>query len=246
MVSYCTVTDIRNFSNVSTQEFSDTAVQQMIDRATQFIDMRTGRTWQGTNTVTNEYYDGDDTDLLWLNQSDIKSITALAIDQSGDNVTYTTVTVTYANCYPEGYIVLNRSLAEVNLFKAGSKTVRISYTNGAANTTTINILGGIDASTATITVSNTDGFPIGGTILIESERIDYTGKTATTFTGCTRGAHGTTAATHATALAVTEVANEIQNLCILLVRNYMYQDSKRSAEIEVMISRLKRKASYIT
>ena len=45
-----------------------------------------------------------------------------------------------------------------------------------------------------ITVDTTAGFPSSGTLLIGSEQISYTGTTATTFTGITRGANGTTAA----------------------------------------------------
>ncbi len=54
------------------------------------------------------------------------------------------------------------------------------------------------SAVTTITVYSTDIFPSSGTLLIETEQITYTGKTATTFTGCTRGANGTTAAAHNT------------------------------------------------
>ena len=54
-----------------------------------------------------------------------------------------------------------------------------------------------DASNATvkattITVDSTDGFEDNGFIRIGTEVIGYTGKTATSFTGLTRGAGGTT------------------------------------------------------
>lgn len=76
--------------------------------------------------------------------------------------------------------------------------------------TTINIGGGIDASTATITVASTTGFPSTGTqyLRIENELITYTGVTATTFTGCTRGVLGSTAATHADTTAVERCVYE--------------------------------------
>ena len=58
-----------------------------------------------------------------------------------------------------------------------------------------------DASPAktdvTITVDSTDDFPEQGRIKINDEEILYTGKTRTTFTGCTRGYRGTNAAAHA-------------------------------------------------
>jgi hypothetical protein len=56
--------------------------------------------------------------------------------------------------------------------------------------------GAIDNSVTTIVVDSTTGFPAAGTILIDSELITYTAKTATDFTGCVRGASGTTAVSH--------------------------------------------------
>lgn len=47
-----------------------------------------------------------------------------------------------------------------------------------------------------ITVVSTDSFRSAGFIKIDDEIIRYSGKTSTSFTGCTRGSLGTTAATH--------------------------------------------------
>ena len=67
--------------------------------------------------------------------------------------------------------------------------------------TTLN--GAINNSVTTITVVSTSAFPASGIIDIDTELITYTGKTPTTFTGCVRGANGTTAASHLTAATVT-------------------------------------------
>ena len=56
--------------------------------------------------------------------------------------------------------------------------------------------GGIDAVVTTITVVSTSAFTTSGAIWINGEYITYSGKTATDFTGCVRGADGTTAAAH--------------------------------------------------
>lgn len=57
--------------------------------------------------------------------------------------------------------------------------------------------GNLTSGATTITVFDTTGFPSpAGTIRIGYEIITYTGTTATTFTGCTRGASGTTAEAH--------------------------------------------------
>ena len=65
--------------------------------------------------------------------------------------------------------------------------------------------GAIDAVVTTITVDSTTGFTATGVVFIQDEQISYTGLTGTTFTGCTRGAGGTTAATHGDNVAVRQV-----------------------------------------
>ena len=54
----------------------------------------------------------------------------------------------------------------------------------------------VNATATTITVDSTADFEDNGFIRIGNEVISYTGKTATSFTGLTRGAGGTTAAAH--------------------------------------------------
>lgn len=74
----------------------------------------------------------------------------------------------------------------------------------AAGTTAINDAANITATATSITVDSTTGFPSEGRIIIDSEVIRYTQKTATTFTGCVRGEEGTTAATHLDNATITE------------------------------------------
>jgi hypothetical protein len=67
----------------------------------------------------------------------------------------------------------------------------------AVNNKSTTLNGAINAAVTTITVASTTEFPATGYITIESEAISYTSTNATQFLGCTRGADGTTAATHA-------------------------------------------------
>lgn len=60
-------------------------------------------------------------------------------------------------------------------------------------------------SVTTITVASTTLFPSKGYIVVKREIISYTGTTATTFTGCTRGTGGTTAAAFASGTLVEQV-----------------------------------------
>lgn len=55
----------------------------------------------------------------------------------------------------------------------------------------------LTSGATTVNVATTTGFPTVGIITIDLEAIHYTGITATSFTGCTRGFDGTTADTHA-------------------------------------------------
>jgi hypothetical protein len=55
----------------------------------------------------------------------------------------------------------------------------------------------VGSGDTTITVAGTGSWPTPGIFSIDSEVIGYTGKSGTTFTGCTRGIDGTAAATHA-------------------------------------------------
>jgi hypothetical protein len=79
----------------------------------------------------------------------------------------------------------------------GSADVLLSFKdyNSITNETTLN--GAISAAATSVILTDAISFPSSGTILIGAELITYTGKTANTLTGCSRGASSTTAATHA-------------------------------------------------
>lgn len=80
----------------------------------------------------------------------------------------------------------------------------------------------IDDTDTTIAVSSATAFalfPASGTLQIEDEQITYTGKGTLTFTGCTRGAGGTTAAAHVAGRPVWE----IQASYVYLVSEHAYQ-----------------------
>lgn len=64
---------------------------------------------------------------------------------------------------------------------------------------------GINNAVTTIPVVSTTGFQNAGAIIIGSEIITYTGKTATSFTGCVRGQYNSTAASHLSGVYVGEV-----------------------------------------
>lgn len=133
-ISYTSVQRLKDHGNIQTAEYNDQALNNMIVAATSEIEERTGRAWRRI-TVTNEYYDGDDTDILWTDNTDLLKVTAMSIDDDDDG-TYTALTVTdpWAETddifvYSEGRIVLNDD-ATVNRFTRGNKTVKVTYQYG--------------------------------------------------------------------------------------------------------------------
>jgi|TARA_B110000285_G_scaffold193878_1_gene223168 hypothetical protein len=70
--------------------------------------------------------------------------------------------------------------------------------------TTINATSGLSATVETISVTSTTGFSATGTLFIGGEQVSYTGILGNDFTGCTRGANSTTAATMADDDIVTQ------------------------------------------
>ena len=79
--------------------------------------------------------------------------------------------------------------------------------------------GAINDAVTTITVDSTADFPSAGQITIGSEEITYTGVTTTTFTGCVRGANGTTAATHTSGDAVNQFVSGMDDILEASYRN---------------------------
>jgi hypothetical protein len=86
-------------------------------------------------------------------------------------------------------------------------------------------------STATIVVGSTAGFASAGTILIQKELISYTGKTATTFTGITRSEYGSSGASHAAGLYVTE-AQAVPSATTALAIPYDTTDSSNQISLD--------------
>ena len=87
--------------------------------------------------------------------------------------------------------------AAVTLLSEVSLVESIETMGLETRTTAVNDGSGITAAATSMTVDSTDGFEDTGFIRVGTEVMSYTGKTATTFTGLTRGAGGTTAQIHA-------------------------------------------------
>jgi len=71
---------------------------------------------------------------------------------------------------------------------------------------TSTLSSGINASVTTLTMASASSFPSSGTVIIGSELITYTGVSGNTLTGLTRGANGTTAASHSSGATVQDAS----------------------------------------
>ena len=109
----------------------------------------------------------------------------------------------------DGYLFLNA--------QPSREGARISYRYNEGADTLLDDATGVNTTDATFTVDSTTGFPDVGYFLIDSENVYYSAKTATTFTGCTRGARGTTAASHADNAPIYFVPDRVSNLCAKMV-----------------------------
>jgi hypothetical protein len=130
--TYCTVADVRLYTHITSTEWSDADLTDLIERIQGEIDFQTGRTWQGVQTATNEYYDGTGCDVLFLKNTDIASVTAISIDDDGDG-TYTSLTVaTDIHVYSEGIIKINKQKSSITSFTRYPRAVKVTYTYGTA------------------------------------------------------------------------------------------------------------------
>ena len=105
-----------------------------------------------------------------------------------------------ATCPIAPYYITQITLGTPEFWVVGGLTAIYAYDNTGSSTA---LNGSINSSVTTVTVDSTSGFEDAGTITIGTENITYTGKSSTQFTGCTRGADSTTAASHLDDVTVT-------------------------------------------
>ena len=74
------------------------------------------------------------------------------------------------------------------------------------DTVTTTLSSGINSSVTTVPVSSASSFESTGTIIINEESMTYTGTTSTSFTGVTRAAESTTAASHDSGDTVAQIS----------------------------------------
>jgi hypothetical protein len=74
----------------------------------------------------------------------------------------------------------------------------------AATLVTSTLNGAITSGSTSIVLTSAASFSASGSIVIEGEEVAYTGKSANTLTGCSRGQNGTTAAAHSSGVSARQ------------------------------------------
>ncbi len=176
---------------------------------------------------TNNLYVNDGQRLLPLLNKRLQNLLLTSID--GDNFSASFVVADYNRnemlaCFPEtgqttctAAIIWNwkdntiskRSLSNLSHASYGVADVSGGTSWDIETTLDGTITASVPATGAALSVNTdpTTTFPSTGTLLIGTEEITYTGMTASSFTGITRGANGTTAAGHTSGATVARFAS---------------------------------------
>lgn len=88
---------------------------------------------------------------------------------------------------PEDYTVIGGELFVGPAPDTGSSAWRLVHERRLGKYVSTTLNGAVTLPTGTITVASTTGFPSSGRLWVAGQIVSYTGKTATTFTGCTGG-----------------------------------------------------------
>ncbi len=155
-----------------------------------------------SNQVPGSYTQINDADGITVSDATITVDSTAGYPSAGtllidtEVMTYTTTTTTTFTGVVRG------TLGTTAATHADNATIKTYLFSGAASTASTTLASDPGAAGTTITVGSTAGYPSSGAIRIENELITYSGTNSTQFTGATRGARGTTGATHAAGTTV--------------------------------------------
>jgi hypothetical protein len=151
-------------------------------------------------SITNSDFDSTDFDGDVYMVATVPSTTTLTIEmgsnESGSGAT-TSGGVRVKHYYTVG-LALQASAAGYGLGQWGG-------TVSGEVTSTLD--GDINASATSLSLASSDAFPSSGTLLIDSERLAYTGNASNTISGITRASDNSTAASHSDGATVTNATD---------------------------------------
>ena len=215
-----------------------TVIEPLIKRAGHLMAARCGYPGEAPTMESATYVldlAARDSRDLDLEVYPVASVTSAYVDSTGDYEGQEE-TVTVADIGIRRGRVARLLSSSSSSWSTSPSGNRITFVAGFGGSSTLN--GAISSTSATtITVTSTAAFWLDssgrGRALIDSEIVHFTGKTSTTLTGCTRGAEGTTAATHLTGATITSPVPEgLKELCARLVRHlYDMRETQGKASI---------------
>lgn len=166
--------------------------------------------------------------------SQVLDVNPVLTTQGGTDITsYTLGDTLYASAADTlAKLVGNTTTTKKFLAQTGTGSISAAPTWETLDTSDINtqygafyfdysttLSGAITNAQTTIPVVSTTGFSAVGAIFIDAELITYTGITATSFTGCTRGAAGSPNKSHLSGAAVNGAQVAVANTPTLLQLN---------------------------
>lgn len=158
-----------------------------------------------TNALDGEFQ------ILYVNGATYNIQLNLAVTTAVGSSITTTGTVGAAYQLTTGSDIYTQALGwSAGGWGGGTTTPIYTTTTGSLSAVAYTVLNGATSNAATtLTVGSTSSFTTSGSLLIGAEIITYTGTTATTFTGCTRGTSGTTALAYATMTGVAQYTSGV-------------------------------------
>jgi len=235
---YATIEEVRDFTRVSNKEFDDNTIQLMIDRATSTIDNETSRTWLGLKRK-DVYLDGDDTDLLWLVDTDINKVLVVKIDESFSN-NYTPIVIKDISDGSIDATTTSLRLEDASDFTA-SGTIQIddeliTYGNKNGNLL-LNLVRGVNSTTATSHQNESIVWLNNNTQMIKVYKEGY----------IILGSNSPISRFIANPQSVRvkyiygndTIPGSIKNLCLLMVSQMMNIEDPRTREIDKIIKKQK-------
>jgi len=151
-------------------------------------------------SITNSNFNSSNFDDKKFQVSSIPTTTTITVtmasNESGSGAT-TSGGIRVKHYYPVGPAVEVATTGWGLGSWGGSQTGQFTST----------LSSGINASVTSLTMASSSSFPSSGTVQIGSELISYTGNSGGTLSGLTRGASGTTAATHSSGATVTDASS---------------------------------------
>lgn len=127
--TYCSVSEVREFTKVQSVEYSDDVITLMIENAQAMIDDITNSTFGGTKTVTEYYEVEDDKNYFFTNHYPIVSISSLEVDDDNDGDFTALTEGDDFEWWDYGKIQLKED-ASISSFPSYIKSIKITYSYG--------------------------------------------------------------------------------------------------------------------